>query len=114
MEHVKSGRMRMLAQTGRQRSVTAPDIPTMEEAGLPGFYMNSGFGFVGPANLPRAVIERLNAALVKAVQEPANRKILIDNGADPMGGTPDEHETFNRAEVARWLKVAKDAGIKPE
>lgn len=114
MEHVKSGRMRMLAQTGRQRSVTVPDVPTMEEAGLPGFYMNSGFGFVGPAGLPRAVIERLNAALMKAVQEPANRKILIDNGADPMGGTPEEHETFNRAEVARWLKVAKDAGIKPE
>ena len=114
MEHAKSGRMRMLAQTGKQRSVTASDIPTMEEAGLPGFYMNSGFGFVGPASLPRPVTDRLNAALVKAVQEPAIRKQLIESGADPMGGTPEEHESFNRSEVTRWLKVAKDAGIKPE
>lgn len=114
VEHVKSGRLRMLAQTGRERSATAPDIPTMEEAGLPGFFMNSGFGFVGPANLPRPVIDRLNAALVKAVQDPANRKLLIDSGADPMGSTPEGHETFNRSEVARWLKVARDAGIKPE
>jgi tripartite-type tricarboxylate transporter receptor subunit TctC len=94
--------------------VTASDIPTMEEAGLPGFYMNSGFGFVGPASLPWPVTDRLNAALVRAVQDPAIRKQLIESGADPVGGTPEEHESFNRSEVARWLKVAKDAGIKPE
>jgi len=114
MEHARSGRMRMLAQTGKQRSLTAAAIPTMEEAGLPGFYMNSGFGFVGPANLPRPVIDRINAALVKAVQDPTVRKLLIESGADPVGGTPEEHDLFNRNEVARWLKVAKEAGINAE
>ena len=114
VEHVKSGRMRMLAQTGKTRSATAPEVPTLQEAGLPGFFMNSGFGFVGPANLPRAVVDRVNAALVKAVHDPAIRKQLIDSGADPVGGVPDEHAAFNRAEVARWLKVAQEAGIKPE
>ena len=114
VEHVKSGRMRMLAQTGKTRSATAPEVPTLQEAGLPGFFMNSGFGFVGPANLPRAVVDRVNAALVKAVHDPAIRKQLIDSGADPVGGVPDEHAAFNRAEVARWLKVAQEASIKPE
>ena len=114
VEHVKSGRMRMLAQTGTQRSVTAPEVPTMAEAGLKGFFMNSGFGFVGPANLPRAVIERVNAAMVRAVQDPAVRKQIVDSGADPVAGSPDAHAAFNRNEVARWLKVAQTAGIQPE
>ncbi|OGA48751.1 MAG: hypothetical protein A3G24_28655 [Betaproteobacteria bacterium RIFCSPLOWO2_12_FULL_62_13] len=76
--------------------------------------MNSGFGFAGPAHLPKPIVERLNAALVKAVQDPANRKLLIENGADPVGSTPEEHDAFNRSQVARWLKVAKEAGITPE
>lgn len=74
----------------------------------------SGFGFAGPANLPKPIVERLNAALVNAVQVPANRKILLDSGADPVGSTPEEHAAFNRSQVARWLKVTKEAGIKPE
>lgn len=114
MEHARTGRLRMLAQTGKTRSATASEIPTMQEAGLPGFFMDSGFGFLGPANLPRPIVDKLNAALVKAVKEPANRKLMIDAGADPIGGTPEEHEAFNQSEVARWVKVARDAGITPE
>lgn len=111
---VRNGRLRMIAQTGRSRSAMAPDVPTLRESGLPEFTLNSGFGFAGPAQLPRPIVERLNAALVKAVQEPAVRKLLLDNGADPVGDTPQEHETFNRTEVARWIKVVKAAGIQPE
>jgi tripartite-type tricarboxylate transporter receptor subunit TctC len=111
---VRDGRLRMVAQTGRARSATALDVPTMREAGMPEFSLNSGFGFAGPAQLPRPVVERLNAALVKAVQDPANRKLLIENGADPVGSTPQEHEAFNRSEVARWTKLVKAAGIQPE
>lgn len=92
----------------------ASNIPTMQEAGLAGFHMNSDFGFAGPANLPKPIIERLNTALVRAVKDNTNRKLLIETGADPVGGTPEEHEAFNRSQVARWLKVAKDAGIQPE
>ncbi len=105
---------RMLAQTGKVRSATVPDIPTMQEAGLPGFYVNTGFGFAGPGGMPRPIVERLNSALAKAVQEPANRKSLLDQGADPVGGTPEEHHAFIKSEVARWEKVTKEAGITPE
>lgn len=104
----------MLAQTGRTRSQTAPAIPTMEEAGLPGFYVNTGFGFVGPAHLPKPVVEKLSAALVSSTHDPATSKLLLDNGADPVGGTPEAHEAFIKSEVARWQKVTRAAGISPE
>ncbi len=114
LEQSRSGRLRMLAQTGKVRAQIAPDIPTMEEAGVSGFLMNSGFGLIGPANLPRGILDKVNAALVKALREPANRKIIIDNAAEPMNGAWNEHEAFNRAEVARWITIAKQAGIPPE
>lgn len=113
-EQVRGGRLRMLAQTGRTRSRTAQDIPTMEEAGLPGFYVNTGFGFIAPANLSRPMVEKLNAALAGAIRDPANNKLLLDNGADPIGGTPEAHEAFIKSEVERWKKVVREAGIKPE
>ena len=112
--HARAGKLRMIAQSGKVRSNTAADVPTMQEAGLPGFFMNSGFGLVGPANLPQPIVEQLNAALVKAVQDPPTRKLLIDSGAEPLGSTPEAHAAFNRTEIARWIDVAKKAGIKPE
>jgi tripartite-type tricarboxylate transporter receptor subunit TctC len=114
LEHAKSGRMRMLAQTGKTRSASATDVPTMQEAGLPGFYITSGFGLMGPAGLPRAMVDRLNAAMVQAVRLPASQKLFIDNGVDAVGSTPEEYDAFNRSEIARWIKVAREGGIKPE
>jgi tripartite-type tricarboxylate transporter receptor subunit TctC len=97
---------RIVAQGGKARSVTLPDVPTMQEAGVPGFFVNSTFGFLGPAGLPRAIVDSLNAALARTVQDPATRKILLENGADPLGNTPEEHHTFITSEVARWTRVA--------
>ena len=114
IEHVRGGRLRLLAQTGVRRSATLPDAPTMQEAGLPGYYVNSGFGLVGPAGMPRAIVEKFNAALLKALHDPGNRKILLDNGADPLGGTPEDHDAFIKAEVVRWQRVALEAGIVSE
>lgn len=114
LDHAKSGRMRMLAQTGKTRSVSAADIPTLQEAGLAGFYITSGFGFVGPAGLPRAIVERLNAAMAQAVRLPASQKLFIENGVDAVGSTPEEYDAFNRSEIARWIKVTREGGIKPE
>ena len=114
IEHARSGRMRMLAQTGKTRSASAADVPTMQESGMPGFYITSGFGFMGPAGLPRPIVERLNAAMAQAVRLPANQKLFIDNGVDPIGSTPEEYDAFNRSEIARWIKVAREGGIKPE
>lgn len=114
VEQVRGGKLRMLAQTGLKRSPTLPDIPTMDESGLPGYFVNSGFGFLGPAGLQRPVAEKLNAALVSSLKDPANRKTLLDNGADPVGSTPAEHDAFIKSEVVRWQKVARAAGITPE
>jgi tripartite-type tricarboxylate transporter receptor subunit TctC len=114
VEHVKSGRIRLLAQCGGKRSPSLPDTPTMVEAGLPGFVVSSGFSFLGPAGIPRPIAERLNDALVKAVHEPSIRKELIGRGADPVGNTIDQHDAYIRAEVAKWQKVAAQAGIKAE
>lgn len=112
--HVRSGRLRMIAQTGEVRSASAKDVPTMQESGLPGFVVRSGFGFVGPAGIPRPIAEKLNDALVKAIRDPNNQKILIERGADPVASSIDEHEKFIRVEIDKWMKVAKDAGIEPQ
>lgn len=112
--HVKSGKLRMIAQTGETRSVSAKDTPTMQEAGLPGYVVRSMFGFVGPAGIPRPIAEKLNHALVTALKDPKNSEMLISRGADPVGSTLDEHAATIRSELAKWRKVAKEAGIEPQ
>lgn len=112
--HVRSGKLRMIAQTGEKRAPSATDVPTMQESGLPGFVVRSGFGFVGPAGIPRPIAQKLNDALVKAIRDPKNNKTLIERGADPVGSTIEEHETFIRVEIDKWIKVAKAAGIEPQ
>ena len=112
--HVHGGKLRMLAQCGETRSSSAPDTPTMQEAGVPGFVVSSGFNFIGPAGLPRPIVERLNSALVQALNDPPIRKALIERGADPVGSTPEQHAVYIKSEIEKWRKVASDAGIRPE
>ena len=112
--HVRQGRLRLLAQAGARRAISLPDVPTMEEAGVPGFVVSSGFSFVGPAGIPRPMAEKLNDALARALRDPANRKALIDQGAEPVGNTIEEHAAIIRSEIEKWRKVIKDAGIEPQ
>jgi tripartite-type tricarboxylate transporter receptor subunit TctC len=112
--HVASGKLRMIAQTGRKRSSAAPNVPTMEEQGLKGFVVSSGFAMFAPAGTPRPIIEKVNAALVKALKDPAVGRALIERGAEPVASAPEEHDAFNRAEIAKWIKVARAAGIEPQ
>jgi tripartite-type tricarboxylate transporter receptor subunit TctC len=114
IEHVRGGKLRMIGQCGETRSPSVPDVPTMQESGLPGFVVSSGFSFLGPAGMPRPVVEKLNAALVKSLQDPAIRKELLSRGAVPVGNTPEQHAAYIKAEIAKWQSVASDAGIKPE
>lgn len=114
LQHVQAGRLRLLAQTGVKRSAMLKHTPTAEEAGLPGLVVNSGFGLVGPGGLPRGVVDGINGALAKSVQDAAVRKAMIDNGADPAGGTPAEHDAYIKSEVAKWIKVVNAAGLKAE
>jgi tripartite-type tricarboxylate transporter receptor subunit TctC len=114
LQHSSGGRLRMIAQTGEKRSPAAPDVPTMEEQGVKGFVVSSGFAMFAPAGTPRPIIERVNAAMVKALNDPAVKANLSKQGADIVASTPEEHDRFNRAEIAKWIKVAREAGIDPE
>lgn len=114
VNYLETGRLRIIAQCGAKRFQSLPNLPTMQEAGVTGFVINSGFSFLGPAGMPVAVTEKLNSALVRTLNDPLIRKKLIDMGADPIGSTPEEHGLFIRREVEKWQRVAKSAGIKPE
>jgi len=112
--YIAAGRLRLIAQTGAKRSEYAPEIPTMEEAGLPGFVVRSGFSFVGPAGLPKPIADKLNLAMVTAVKDPENRKTLVKLGADPIGSSIEEHDAYIKSEIPKWIKMARDAGIDPQ
>jgi tripartite-type tricarboxylate transporter receptor subunit TctC len=114
LQHSSGGRLRMIAQTGEKRSPAAPNVPTMQEQGLKGFVVSSGFAMFAPAGTPRPIIDRVNAALVKALNDSAVKANLAKQGADVVAGTPEQHDKFNRAEIAKWIKVAREAGIEPE
>ncbi len=111
--HVQAGKVRLLAQTGSKRSVSLQDVPTMQEAGVPGYVVRSMFGFIGPAGIPSPIAEKLNGALATAIKDPKNNKTLVARGADPVGSSIDEHRAAILSELAKWKKVAKEAGVKP-
>ena len=112
--YISAGRLRLIAQTGAKRSEYAPDMPTMEEAGLPGFVVRSGFSFVGPAGLPKPIADKLNLAMITAVKDAENRKALVKLGADPIGSSIEEHDAYIKSEIPKWIKMARDAGIEPQ
>ena len=114
IQFVRDGRLRMVAQSGARRSPAAPDVPVMAEAGMADFVVSSGFGMLGPAHMPHPIVDRVNAAVRKALANPEVNKGLSSQGADPVGNSPDEYGNYNRAEIARWSKVARDARVAAE
>lgn len=114
IQFVRDGRLRMVAQSGARRSPAAPDVPVMAEAGMADFVVSSGFGMLGPAHMPRPIVDRVNTAVRKALANPEVNKGLSSQGADPVGNSPDEYSNYNRAEIARWSKVARDARVAAE
>jgi len=112
--HVQNGRLRMLAQCGATRFPSFPNLPTMQEAGLPGFVVSSGFSFLGPAGMPQPIVAKLNGALAQTLRDPAINKTLVERGAQPIGNSPAEHAAFIKSEIEKWRQVTRNAGIKPE
>ncbi len=112
--YVASNRLRMIGQTGEKRSPAAPTVPTMIEQGMKDFIVSSGFSMFGPANTPKAVVDRVNAALIQALKDPKVSKTLLEQGAEPNGSTPDVHDKFNRAEIQKWIQVVRAAGIEAQ
>jgi tripartite-type tricarboxylate transporter receptor subunit TctC len=110
--YVAAKRMTMIAQTGEKRSPAAPSVPTMIEQGYKDFIVSSGFAMFGPANLPKAIADRVNTAMAQALKDPKVNKSLLEQGAEPTGTSPESHDKFNRAEIQKWIKVVRDARIE--
>lgn len=110
--HVKAGRLRGLAVTSRKRSVAFPDLPTISEAGLPGFEVVAWAGIIAPARTPKAIVARLNAAVNQALASPAVGGKLVALGYEVVGGTPEQFAEHIRKEGAKWADVVKRAGVK--
>ena len=114
LPHAKAGRLRALGVTSARRATGAPEVTTIAEAGVPGYEAVQWFGILAPAGTPRAVVERVHREAVRVLQNPEVRQRLVADGAEPVAGTPEEFAAFLRAETAKWAKVVKAIGIKPE
>lgn len=114
INHVRGGKLRMIAVCSSERVPTLPQVATMHESGVKDFFVSSGFMFVGPAGMPPPVVEKFNGALVAALQDPVIRRELLDSGAVPVGNTPQQHAAYIRAEIEKWIKVVDYAGIPRE
>lgn len=112
LPHVKSGKLRAVAVTSPERSRVFPDIATIAESGIPGFDVTTWHGWIAPRGTPGAIINRLNAALVKMVNSPEVSEKLATEGGEPVGSSPEQLAQIIAAEVPRWRKLVKDAGIK--
>jgi len=108
--HVKAGKLRPLAVTTAQRSPALPDVPTIAEAGVPGYEATSWFGLLAPAKTPAPVVARLNASILKALADPDVKKKLLEQGAEPAGETPAQFAAFIASETVKWGKIVKQSG----
>lgn len=112
--HVKTGRLRALAVTGRERLPALSEVPTMAEAGVPGYEYRSWIGLLAPAGTPPATVAHLNRALVKAIRSPAAQRWFVEQGGVGVGDSPEAFAAFMRAEFQSWGTVIREAGIKAE
>jgi tripartite-type tricarboxylate transporter receptor subunit TctC len=111
---IKSGKVRALAVTAAARSRQLPEVPTMIESGVPGYEVTVWFALFAPANVPKSVITKLNAAAVKVLNMPDVKERLNQQGSDPAPTTPEQLASFQKSEVARWAKVVKESGATVE
>jgi tripartite-type tricarboxylate transporter receptor subunit TctC len=112
IEHVRSGKLRVLAAASTQRNRLLPEVPTFAEIGHPQVAVSLWYGFVVPAGTPQGVIARLNRETVKALESAEVREKLLARGAEPMPGTPEAFAAFMQAERTKWAPVVKQAGVK--
>ena len=112
--HVKSGRLRALATTGSKRDPQLPDVPTMKEAGVDGLDVTVWYGVLAPAATPREIVQTIAAAVTRATRDPDTRRRMLEQGADPVGSTPEEFGKLLREEVARWAEVVRVSGARAD
>ena len=112
MPHVKAGRLRAIGHGGVQRSAVVPGLPTLAEAGLPGFEVIAWWGMLAPAKTPRPIVERLNRELRAALAATEIRRSLVDQGMDPAGGTPEQFAALIKSDMEKWGDIGKRLGVK--
>jgi tripartite-type tricarboxylate transporter receptor subunit TctC len=112
--HIKGGKLRALAVTTPKRLPALADVPTVAEAGLPGYETSTWGGLLAPAGTPKAVVAKLAAETTRILALPDVRERMLAAGVEPVGGTPEQYAAFIGTEMVKWAKVAKDAGIQPE
>ena len=112
--HIRTGKIRLIAAASSQRSLGFPDTPTIAELGFPNFEIGSNYGIVAASATPRAIINRLNAAIEKALAHPDIKKFYIGTGVEPWWDTPENYSSWIREDVARWAAVAKAINYQPE
>lgn len=114
LAHVKAGKLRAFAVTSARRAAIAPELPTLAEAGLPGFEAQSWYGFLAPAGTPVAVVELLSRDINEALRDPEVRSRIATAALEPVGTTPAEFEQYLKADIVRWGRVVKASGAKAD
>ncbi len=113
-EHIKAGKVRAIAVTARTRMGSLPQVPTIEESGLPGYEVSNWLGVLAPAATPRPVIGTLHAAVVRAMATPSLQQQLIALGIEPASSTPEEFAALIRSEIPKWAAIVKKSGATPD
>ena len=114
IDQIRTGRIRAIAVTSAKRSNAAPDIPTVAESGVPGYEASSWFAFLAPAGTPKSIVTQLNTEAMKTLQTREVRDVLLRQGMDATGSTPGEADAYLRAEIAKWTRVVREAGIRAD
>ena len=114
LPHVRAGRLRTLGVTTAKRSTVLPDLPTIAESGVPGYENSTWHGWLAPAGTPPAILNRLNAELVKSTRAPDVVERLAPDGGEPVGSTPEQFARYIATDMARWTKLVKATGIRVE
>jgi tripartite-type tricarboxylate transporter receptor subunit TctC len=114
MEYVKQGKLRALATVGARRSIAAPELPTVAEAGVPGYAVDVWYAMFAPAAVPKETLAQLNGEIVKMLYAPDMKTRLAAIGLEPAAESVDKTNTYINAEIAKWAKVVRAAGITAE
>jgi len=110
--HVQSGRIRALAVSTAKRPASLPDLPTVAEAGIPGYDSGVWYGVLAPAGTPREIVTRLNREVARVLAQPDYRSLLVNNTIEPIGSSPEDFASTIKSEIVKWARVIKDAGVR--